>query len=54
MRLLRQIVREEEDERRRIARDVHDQLGQQITALRLNLDALDQGDGRDEGSRRNL
>ena len=48
VRLLRQIVRAQEDERRRIARDIHDQVGQQMTALRLNLAALDQaysGDG---------
>ena len=46
--LLRKIVRAQEDERRRIARDIHDQVGQQMTALRLNLAALDQaysGDG---------
>ncbi|HEV2707004.1 MAG TPA: CheR family methyltransferase [Pyrinomonadaceae bacterium] len=43
VRLLRQIVRAQEDERRRIARDIHDQLGQQMTALRLSLDALQQG-----------
>jgi two-component system, chemotaxis family, CheB/CheR fusion protein len=48
VRLLRQIVRAQEDERRRIARDIHDQVGQQMTALRLNLAAIDQaysGDG---------
>jgi two-component system CheB/CheR fusion protein len=42
VRLLRQVVRAQEDERRRIARDIHDQVGQQMTALRLNLAALDQ------------
>jgi len=30
----------QEEERRRIARDLHDQLGQQMTALRMNLEAL--------------
>jgi two-component system, chemotaxis family, CheB/CheR fusion protein len=48
VRLLRQIVRAQEDERRRIARDIHDQIGQQMTALRLNLATIDQaysGDG---------
>jgi len=48
VRLLRQIVRAQEDERRRIARDIHDHLGQQMTALRLSLDSLAQdaaGDG---------
>lgn len=43
VRLLRQIVRAQEDERRRIARDIHDQVGQQMTALRLNLAAIEQG-----------
>ena len=43
VRLLRQIVRAQEDERRRIARDIHDQIGQQMTALRLNIAALEQG-----------
>jgi signal transduction histidine kinase len=35
--LLRKIVTAQEDERARIARDLHDQLGQQLTALRLSL-----------------
>ena len=35
--LLRKLVTAQEDERARIARDLHDQLGQQITALRLAL-----------------
>ncbi len=38
--LLKRLVTIQEDERRRIARDLHDHLGQQTTALRLNLDAL--------------
>ena len=36
--LLRRVVTAQEDERRRIARDLHDQLGQQLTALRLALE----------------
>jgi PAS domain S-box-containing protein len=40
LRLLRQLVRTQEDERRRIAREIHDHLGQQSTALRLNLETL--------------
>lgn len=35
--LLQKIVTTQEDERRRIARDMHDSLGQQLTALRLKL-----------------
>ena len=36
--LLRKVVTAQEDERTRIARDLHDQLGQQLTALRLALE----------------
>src|SRR5262249_13441226 len=36
--LLRRLVNAQEDERRRIARDLHDHLGQQLTALRLALE----------------
>jgi PAS domain S-box-containing protein len=49
--LLRQIVRAQEDERRRIARDIHDHLGQQMTALRLNLEMLDRGCRENEETR---
>jgi two-component system, chemotaxis family, CheB/CheR fusion protein len=34
------LVTAQEEERRRIARDIHDQLGQQMTALRMNISAL--------------
>jgi two-component system CheB/CheR fusion protein len=36
--LLRRIVTAQEDERARVARDLHDQLGQQLTALRMALE----------------
>lgn len=38
--LLAQLVSAQEDERRRIARDLHDHLGQQLTSLRLKLETL--------------
>jgi two-component system CheB/CheR fusion protein len=45
--LLREIVATQEQERRRIARELHDQLGQQISALRLGLGALANGADQD-------
>lgn len=38
--LLRKIVTTQEDERSRIAREIHDQLGQRLTALRLKIAAV--------------
>ena len=38
--LFTRLVSAQEDERRRIARDLHDQLGQQMTAVRMNLEEL--------------
>lgn len=39
-RLLRRVVSAQEDERQRIAREMHDQLGQNLSALALKLSAL--------------
>jgi two-component system CheB/CheR fusion protein len=38
--MLKQLVSTQEDERRRIARDIHDHFGQQMTALRLKLESV--------------
>ena len=46
--LLRRIVTTQEDERGRIARDMHDQLGQRLTALRLKIASLKDYCGGDE------
>lgn len=44
--LLKQILTVQEDERKRIARDMQDHFGQQLTAMRLNLDAIVKAAGR--------
>jgi PAS domain S-box-containing protein len=46
LRLLRRIVSTQEEERRRIARELHDQLGQRLTALRLQLEAMSRQQGK--------
>jgi PAS domain S-box-containing protein len=43
MQLLTRLVVAQEDERMRIARELHDELGQQMTALRLTLETLGAG-----------
>jgi PAS domain S-box-containing protein len=48
--LLRQLVSAQEDERGRIARDLHDEMGQQLTALRLKLETLKNSFGTDKKS----
>jgi signal transduction histidine kinase len=44
--LPQQLVNVKEEERRRIAQDLHDQLGQRITALRLRIECLTQAERR--------
>src|SRR5258708_35254367 len=46
--LLRRLVTSQEFERRRIARDLHDQLGQRLTALRLKIASLTEASGDTE------
>ena len=50
--LLRRLVVVQEEERVRIARELHDQMGQQLTALKLGLESLEaaptDGEGRPE------
>lgn len=48
-RLLRRLVNLQEIERRRIARDIHDHMGQQMTALRMNLASLRAGTAKYAG-----
>jgi len=38
--LFRRLISAQEQERRRLARDLHDHLGQQMTALRMNIETL--------------
>jgi signal transduction histidine kinase len=44
--LLRRVVTTQEDERRRISRELHDQLGQSLTALRLKIEGLKGEEGK--------
>jgi two-component system, chemotaxis family, CheB/CheR fusion protein len=46
--MLAQLVSMQEDERRRIARDIHDHIGQQLTVLRLKLESLKKMCGEQE------
>ena len=41
--LMARMLSVQEEERRRIARDLHDQVGQEIVALKLTLEAIDHG-----------
>ncbi len=46
--LLRRVIFAQEDERSRIAREMHDQFGQQLTVLKLKLDAVKEDCGEKE------
>jgi two-component system, chemotaxis family, CheB/CheR fusion protein len=48
--LLRQLVTAQEEERRQIARELHDQMGQELTALILGLKTLENGITDQEGA----
>jgi len=43
LRMLQKMMQMQEDERRRISRDIHDHLGQELTAIRMHIQALNQG-----------
>src|SRR5207237_5758099 len=48
--LLHRLVNAQEDERRRIARDLHDHFGQQLTALRLAIERARHGTAGQPGA----
>ena len=52
--LLRQVVNAEEQERRRIARELHDTLGQQLAALHLGIEVLKSKADGDVAARENI
>ncbi|MEO7133476.1 MAG: ATP-binding protein [Vicinamibacterales bacterium] len=52
--LLDRLVTVQEDERGRIARNLHDHLGQQLTAMRLNISSLKDAERSSEDFRRRL
>jgi signal transduction histidine kinase len=49
--LFRRLVSTQDEERRRISRDIHDQIGQQMTALRMTLEGLPTSRDEDAGPR---
>lgn len=46
----RQLIEAQEDERRRIARELHDQIGQVLTAVKMNLYAMQNSNGSEASS----
>jgi signal transduction histidine kinase len=49
--LFRRLVATQDEERRRISRDLHDHIGQQMTALRMTLEGVDAWPDEDAGRR---
>jgi two-component system, NarL family, sensor histidine kinase UhpB len=49
--LLRRLASAQEEERRRISRELHDQIGQTVTGLSLGLKALEQGLAKDSSGK---
>ncbi len=47
-RLSKELIRVQEDERKRISRDLHDVIGQRLTAVSLNLEAVKSGSFTDK------
>jgi PAS domain S-box-containing protein len=47
LRFMQRIIEKQEDERKRISRDIHDHLGQEMTALSLQLQLLKEQFGKD-------
>jgi PAS domain S-box-containing protein len=49
LRFMQRIIEKQEDERKRISRDIHDHLGQEMTALNIQLQLLKEQSGKDVG-----
>lgn len=49
--LSRRLLRVQEEERRALARELHDEIGQQLGAIKLNLKALTDGSGKTNATR---
>ncbi len=54
VKLLRRVIFAQEDERRRLAREMHDQFGQQLTALTMKLDKLHEDCGEQTNLREQI
>jgi len=54
LRMLQRVIETQEDERKRISRDIHDHLGQELTALRLRVHAMNTALGSDPTASKHL